>query len=124
MPLPVDGRNQERRLAAGLGQRLRLLLQRRLVEHVDLRQRDDFRLVGQFAAIGFELVLDGLVGLADIFFLRGDEMQQHAGALDMAEEAVAEADAFMGAFDQARNVGQDEFAAVDGRDAEIRDAAS
>jgi hypothetical protein len=61
-------------------------------------------------AIGIELVLDRLVGLADILFLRGDQMQQHAGALDMAEEAVADADAFMRAFDQARNVGQNEFA--------------
>ncbi|MGO8659023.1 hypothetical protein ACC771_26150, partial [Rhizobium ruizarguesonis] len=31
----------------------------------------------------------------------------------MAEETVADADTFMGAFDQARNVGQDEFALVD-----------
>ena len=45
-------------------------------------------------------------------------MQQHARALDMAEEAVADADAFMRAFDQAGNVGDDEFAPVDARDAE------
>ena len=38
----------------------------------------------------------------------------------MAEEAVAEADAFMGAFDQARNVGEHEFAAVDVNHAELR----
>ena len=31
-----------------------------------------------------------------------DQMQQHAAALDMAEEAVAEARAFVRAFDQAR----------------------
>ena len=37
-------------------------------------------------------------------------MQQHARALDMAEEAVADADALMRAFDQAGNVGDDEFA--------------
>ena len=41
-----------------------------------------------------------------------DQMQQHAAALDMAEEAVAEAGAFMRAFDQAGNVGEHEFAAV------------
>ena len=44
-----------------------------------------------------------------------DEMQQHAAALDMAEEAVAEAGALMGAFDQAGDVGEDEFAPVDTR---------
>jgi hypothetical protein len=45
-------------------------------------------------------------------------MQQHAGALDMAEEAVADAHALMRALDQARNVGDDEFARVDTGDAE------
>jgi hypothetical protein len=47
-------------------------------------------------------------------------MQEHARALDMAEEAVADADAFMRAFDQAGNVGQHEFARVDARHAEAR----
>ena len=47
-------------------------------------------------------------------------MQQHAAALDMAEEAVAEADAFMRALDQAGNVGEHEFAVVDRDDAELR----
>ncbi len=47
-------------------------------------------------------------------------MQQHAAALDMAEEAVAEAGALMRAFDQAGNVGQHEFAAVDADHAELR----
>ena len=39
-----------------------------------------------------------------------DEMQQHAAALDMAEEAVAEAGALVRALDQAGNVGEHEFA--------------
>ena len=50
-------------------------------------------------------------------------MQEHAAALDMAEEAVAESGALMRAFDQAGNIGQHEFAAVDRYDAEIRDAS-
>ena len=44
-----------------------------------------------------------------------DEVQQHAAALDMAEEAVAEPGALMRAFDQAGNVGEHEFAPVDAR---------
>jgi hypothetical protein len=36
-------------------------------------------------------------------------VQQHRAALDMAEEAVAEARAFMRALDQAGDVGEDEF---------------
>ena len=46
-------------------------------------------------------------------------MQQHARALDMAEEAVADADALVRALDQAGNVGQHELARVDADDAEI-----
>ena len=40
-------------------------------------------------------------------------MQQHAATLDMTEEPVAKADAFMGAFDEAGDIRQHEFAAVD-----------
>ncbi len=60
-------------------------------------------------AVGVELGAHGLVGLARVLAGAVDEMQQHAAALDVAEEAVAEAGAFMRAFDQARDVGQHEF---------------
>src|SRR4029077_19123530 len=49
-----------------------------------------------------------------------DQVQQYTAALDMAKEAVAEADALMGAFDQARNVGEHEFSAADIDHAELR----
>ena len=49
-----------------------------------------------------------------------DEMQKHAAALDMAEEMIAEAEALMGALDQPGNIGEHEFAAVAGDDAELR----
>ena len=55
-----------------------------------------------------------------MFAGRIDQMQQHAAALDMAEEAVAEAGAFMRALDQAGNVGEHEFAALRVHDAELR----
>ena len=89
-----------------------------------LRQRDDLALLGEPPAIGFELAANDAIGLGRIFLRAVDEMQQHAAALDMAEEAVAEADALMRAFDQARNVGEDEFAAVDARPRRDWDAAS
>ena len=89
------------------------------VDRVDLGERHDLRLVGEFAAIGLQFLAHGLVGLGDIFFLRGDQMQEHAGALDMAEEAVAKPDAFMRAFDEARNIGNDELAPVDGGNAKV-----
>ena len=113
-----DRRQQHRRAAGGALQRRDLLLALVGIEHVDLAQRHDLGLFGQPVAIGFELGAHGLVGLARIFLLRRNQMQQHARALDMAEEAVADADAFMRAFDQAGNVGDDEFARVDAGDAE------
>jgi hypothetical protein len=46
-----------------------------------------------------------------------DEVQEHAAALDMAEEAVADSMAFVRALDEAGNVGDDEFARIDADDA-------
>ena len=45
-------------------------------------------------------------------------MEQHPAALDMAEEAVAEPRALVRPRDQARDVGEDEFAPGDAHDAE------
>ena len=90
------------------------------VNRVDLVQRDDLDLVGEMSLIGFELGAHRLVGLAGVLAGRVDQMQQHAAALDMAEEAVAEAGAFMRALDQAGNIRQHEFAAVGIHDAELR----
>ncbi len=47
-----------------------------------------------------------------------DQMHQRAAALDMAEKAVAEADALVRALDQAGNVGEHEIAFVDAHHAE------
>ena len=47
-------------------------------------------------------------------------MQQHGAAFDVAEEAVTEAGAFVGAFDQAGDVGYDELLGVaEADDAEL-----
>ena len=67
-------------------------------------------------AIGFELGAHGPVGPAGIFLLRRDQVKQHTRALDMAEETVADADPHMRPLDQAGDVCQHEFAAVDAGD--------
>src|SRR5690606_5332533 len=119
-PFVANGR-QEQRLAAG---RLRqcggLFPARLLVHRVDLTQRDDFRLVRQAVAIGFQFPTHDLIGLGRILFLRGHKVQQNTRALDMAEEAVPYAYAFMRAFDQAGNVGDDELARIDAGNAKVR----
>ena len=54
-----------------------------------------------------------------------DQVDQHLGALDVPQELVAEAVAFVRAFDQARHVGDDETAiAAECHDAEVRRQAS
>ena len=87
---------------------------------VDLRQRDDLGLVVEPLAVGVELGAHGLVVFAGVLAGAVDQMQQHAAALDVAEEAVAEAGAFVRAFDQAGDVGQHELAAVALDHAELR----
>ena len=47
-------------------------------------------------------------------------MQQYAAALGVAEEAIAKSDAFMRAFDQSREIGEDKFASIDFDDTELR----
>jgi hypothetical protein len=89
-------------------------------QRVDLGERKDLGPFGEIVAIGFQLAAHGFPGGDGVLAGRVDEMQEGARALDMAEEAVAEADALMRALDQAGNVGNDEFALVDAHDAELR----
>ncbi len=55
---------------------------------------------------------------------RVDQMQQNTAALDVAEEAVAEPDAFVRAFDQSRNIREHELARIDTRRRQAADATS
>ena len=76
-------------------------------------------------AVGRELVADRPVGLRrDRSAGAVDQMEDARAALDVAEEAVAETDAFMRALDQAGNVGEHELAAFDARRRRAWDAAS
>ncbi len=115
----ADRRKQQRIAPACLFQRLDLGLARFRIECIDLRQRHDFRLVGKTVLIGFQLAANDPIGLGHILFLRRNQMQENTRALDMAEEAVAKADAFARPFDQARNIGNDKLAAIHARNAQI-----
>ena len=81
-----------------------------LVERIALGERDDLLLLGEARAVGLELRAHGAIGAGDVLARGIDEVQQHAAALDMAEEARAEPRALVRALDQARNVGQHEIA--------------
>ena len=60
-----------------------------------------------------ELVLDRRDVLSGVALRRGvDEMAEHAAALDVLQETDAEARALVRALDQARDVGDDERAAL------------
>ncbi len=113
-------RNHQRRLLRRALEPRHLLLQLLRRHRVGLVERHDLRLVGEPFAIGVELRPHGLVGLARMLAGAVDQMQQHAAALDMAEEAVAQPRALVRALDQAGNVGEHETAAVDVDHAELR----
>ena len=76
---------------------------------IGLVQSDDFGLFGQTTAVGRHFAADGAPGFDHVPGGAVDQVQQDGAALDMAEEAVAEAGAFVGALDQAGDVGEDEF---------------
>ena len=88
-----------------------------------MESADDLRLLVEAAAIGGELLAHGPVVGNRVLRRAVDQMEQHAAALDMAEEAVAEAGALVRPLDQAGDVGEDEFAAVDGARRRAPDAA-
>src|SRR6266404_1730497 len=105
-------RYQQRGLLRRAFQPVLLLLQFFRADRVDLVQRDDLDFVRELFAIGFQFGAHRLVGLPRMLRGRIHQMQQHAAALDMAQEAVAEPGAFMRAFDQPWNVREYEFAPI------------
>src|SRR5262245_57626123 len=91
-----SSRDNQRRLLCGALQPCNLLLELFGRERVCLAERDDLRFLGEAVAVGLELAAHRLVVLAGMLAGAVNEMQQHAAALDMAEEAVAESNALMG----------------------------
>src|ERR1700723_51074 len=80
-------------------------------ERIGLVQHDNLRLVDKLVTVSFDLGAHRLVSLASILAGAIDQMQKHAAAFDVAEKTVAKTHALMSAFDQARNIGEYEFAA-------------
>ncbi len=70
--------------------------------------------------VGFELGADRSIGVNDLRLRPIDKMQDHAGTFGMAEEARTEAGAFMGAFDEPRQIGNQEITARSAHHAELR----
>ena len=92
---------------------------RGLVQGVALGKGDDLLLLRQVRAIGLELGAHRAVGGGDVVLGGVDEVQQHAAALDVAEEARAETCTLVCALDQTRDVGQHEIDARLAHDAEV-----
>src|SRR5262245_41852390 len=86
-----------------------------VAQRVDLVRGHELRLRGELRLKEFQLTTDGikvLHGIAAARTRRVDDMDQHARALEMAEELVAEPESPMGALNQARNVSNDKTAIV------------
>ncbi len=84
----------------------------RLGQKIELVQHDDLRELGEPGAVRIELAVDDLELLRGISRSRVDDVDEHARALEVREELVAEPDAFAGALDQAGDVGDRQLAAV------------
>src|SRR5262249_59820354 len=116
---PGHGRNDERRLPRSAFEPGTLLLQLFRRQRVSLVQRHDFGLFTEPLAIGLKFRADGLVDFSRVLGGAVDKMQEHAAALDMPEEAVAQPCALMSALDEAGDIGEHEFAAIDFDHAEL-----
>ena len=95
-----------------------------IVERIDLVRRDDLRFGGELRIEEPQLFLDRVEVLDRIPSGRSrdiDQVHQHLGALDVAEEAIAEPMALVRALDQPGHVGDDEAAIVaQAHDAQVR----
>ena len=92
-----------------------------LLQRVAFVQREDAGLVAQDVGIGLQLVHDGAVILGDgaeeVPSTRCSSTLQRS---TWARNCIAKAAPFGGAFDQAGNIGHDEFGAVDADHAKVR----
>ena len=117
----VDRRgHREDGRAGGLFERLDDLGALLVVEQVGLGQRDHLRFGVEPGAVAVELAADDPPAFDRIARRTVDQVEQHPGALDVAQEAVADAGAFGRALDQAGDVGDDELAALVADHAELR----
>ena len=76
----------------------------RLGKKVDLVQDDDLRQLVEPGAVGGQLAVDRRPALGGLAVGRVDHVHEHAGALEVREELVAEANALACALDQPRHV--------------------
>ena len=81
------------------------------VGQLRLTHGDHFRFAGQGGTVHLQLAADGLIvgnRIAAVAGKRLDQMDEHTGTLDVAQELVAQADAAVCPLDEARQIGQDE----------------
>ena len=114
------GRYREARDAA-VGERARDA-RRRLARlgKIDLVQRDELRTQSQAAPVALELGVDGRDVLERIGSRCVDHVNEKPRALDVPQELLAEAKTAARPLDEPGDVGDDELAIVEPRDAQIR----
>ncbi len=87
---------------------------------VDLVEADDLALLGKAVTVALQLAAHGAPIGDHVIVGAVDQMEDRGAALEMAEEAMAKAGAFAGAFDQAGQIGHDELVAMHADHAELR----
>src|SRR5439155_835872 len=87
---------------------------------IDLVQRDELRTQSQAAPVALELGVDGRDVLERIGSRCVDHVNEKPRALDVPQELLAEAETAARPLDEPGDVGDDELAIVEPRDAQIR----
>src|SRR5262249_22537728 len=105
---PGDGRNDERRLPRSAFEPRAMLFSLWRRQRIRLVQRHDFGFFPKPFAIGLKFRADGLVDFSRVLGGAVDKMQEHAAALDMPEESVAQPGPLMRALDEAGYICEDE----------------
>ena len=103
----------------GRAQRRRLGRDLLLAERVNLVQAHQLGSPGEFGLVRRKLPTYGAIRAGHVRLRAVDQVDQDAAALDVAEKAVAEPGAFVGALDQPRDVGDHEAVVVDRHGAEL-----
>ena len=90
------------------------------VRQVHLVEHDNLRLVHELGVEQLQFLVDGLVIAQGIWADAVQQVNEHARALDVAQERMPQAYAGVGALDQPRDIGQDDLAVVYDRHAQAR----
>lgn len=104
-----NGRDCQNFFAAGAFQIFSFLPDFFFSKRIALIQSDNFRLMGQFGAIKIQFPANRGISFGNIFLRTVNQVQNNRTAFNMFQKPVAQSDSLMRPFNQAGNIGNDDF---------------